>query len=140
MPNDVIIITYKIKALENTNQIKLYTTIKSNETMQEEITSEALKQGFAQIECVKTVSDDITFINTDLTYILQLSNTGNINAYDVEVYDELPITFELDQYNPVTLNNNLVNYQLDGNILKILIPTIEPNNVLDIKVNGRIIK
>ena len=69
----------------------------------------------------------------------QLSNKGNINAYDVEVYDELPITFELDQYNPVTLNNNLVNYHLDGNILKILIPTIEPNNVLNIKVTGRII-
>lgn len=139
LPNEVIIITYKIRALDNTSQIKLLTTIRSDEITQKEINNNSLKQGFAQIECIKTVSDDVTFINTDLTYILQLSNKGNISAYNVEVYDELPITFELDQYNPVTLNNNLINYQLEGNILKLLIPAIEPNNILDIKINGRII-
>lgn len=139
MPNEVIIITYKIKTFGNTNSIKLLTTIQSDEIAKKEFADTTLKQGFAQIECIKTVSDDVTFLNTDLTYLLQLSNKGNISAYNVEVYDELPVTFELDQYNPVTLNNKLIDYQLEGNILKLLIPTIEPNNILDIKINGRII-
>lgn len=139
MPNEVIIITYKIKTFGNTNSIKLLTTIQSDEITKKEFADTTLKQGFAQIECIKTVSDDVTFLNTDLTYLLQLSNKGNISAYNVEVYDELPVTFELDQYNPVTLNNKLIDYQLEGNILKLLIPTIEPNNILDIKINGRII-
>lgn len=138
-PQEVIIITYKIKPLKQT-QIESLTTIQSDETALAEINNNPLKHGYAKIECIKAVSDDVTFINTDLTYILSLVNKGNIAAYNVEVYDELPITFELDSYNPVTLNNNLINYQLEGNILKLLIPSIEPNAILDIKVNGRIIK
>lgn len=138
LPNEVVIISYKVRIL-NCEIINSSTTIKSNETNQEEIKNLTLKQGYAQIECTKAVSDDVTFINTDLTYILHLSNTGNIAAYNVEVFDELPITFELDQYNPVTLNNNIINYQLEGNILKLSIPSIEPNSILDIKINGKII-
>lgn len=138
LPNEVVIITYKVKIISN-DTINSETSIKSNETSLAEIKDLTLKQGFAKIECTKTVSDDVTFLNTDLTYLLHLTNVGNISAYNVEIFDELPITFELDQYNPVTLNNSLVNYQLENNILKILIPSIEPNSNIEIKVNGKII-
>ena len=139
-PNEVIIITYKVRPNKAVNLIDTITTIKSDETNLEEIKNQTLKQGFVHIECSKAVSSDVTFIDTDLTYILQLSNKGNISAYNVEVFDELPITFLLDKYNPVTLNNNLIKYKLEGNILKLLIPTIEPNAVIDIKINGRIVE
>lgn len=135
--SEVIIITYKIKATSST--IDSLVTIKSNETNEEEIKSNSLKEGFANIECIKSVSDDITFLNTDLTYVLNLTNNGNITAYNVEVYDELPITFKLNSYNPVTINNNAFNYQIENNIIKLLIPQIEANSKLEILINGKIV-
>ena len=136
--NLIINITYNIKVINNPSLITTKTSITSNETQIKETNNLSLKEGFAEIECIKTVSDEVTFLNTDLTYILRLNNKGNIVAYNIEVYDELPITFELDNYNPITINNNPIDYVLENNILKITIPSIEANSSLNIKINGQI--
>ena len=139
-PNEVIIISYNVIIINNPSLITTKTSITSKETQAKEINSLSLKEGFAEIECIKTVSDEITFLNTDLTYILKLNNKGNINAYNIEVFDELPVTFELDNYNPISINNSPIDYVLDNNILKLTIPLIEANSSLNIKINGQITK
>lgn len=139
-PNEIYVITYRTIIGPDIEKINSSLSLISDEIKEKEQSEVSLTQGYAQIECIKNVSNNITYLNSDLSYILKIKNNGNISAFNVEVFDELPITYELDKTNPVTINNLLIDYQYQNNILNFTIPEIKPNNDIEVLINGRIIK
>lgn len=137
-PNDVCVITYKT-ITSNVKEIKSLITIASDEVEETKSKDLKLKQGYAHIECYKQTQDDFTYLNSDLTYDLILKNTGNISAYNVEIYDELPVTFKLNEENPLTLDDKNLPFEYSNNILTFSIPEVLPESELLIKINGKII-
>lgn len=138
--HNICVISYKTIISTNLQSIKSELKLYSDEI--EEIVSKPfdLKQGFARIECYKKVNDNVTFLNSNLTYELTLKNTGNISAYNVEVYDELPSTYSLDLSNPVIYDGNRLDYELNNNILTFALPEVPAQSEVTVLVNGRITK
>lgn len=138
--HNTCVITYK--AIVNSNLESLESKLKlASDDISETISKPLiLRQGFARIECTKKVNDEVTFLNSNLTYELILKNTGNISAYNVEVFDELPSTYMLDSDNPVLCNDEQVKYQLDNNILTFSLPEVKENSEVIVYINGKIIE
>lgn len=137
--HDICIISYKTIVNSNAQVIKSALKLYSDEI--EETTSVPfnLKQGYAKIECFKKVNDDVTFLNSSLTYELTLKNSGNISAYNVEVYDELPNTYILDRENPVIYDGKCVDFELNNNILTFSLPEVPAQSELTVLINGKIV-
>lgn len=136
--HSVYVISYKTMVDSSNSSIKTQMFIKSDEIS--EISSKPfnLKLGFAEIECLKKVNDNVTFVDSYLTYELIIRNRGNINAYNVEVYDELPSTYRLDDSNPVTIDGNNIDYKFENNILSFVINECKPGEEIHIFINGQI--
>lgn len=137
---EVIIITYKTIICDNIDHITPQLKVACDELKDIKEQTIELKQGYAEIECFKKVSNDYTYLNTNLSYELSLINKGNCSAYNVEVYDELPQTYELNADNGVTINNNPVTFKYENNILSFIIPEIPTLAEVNVLVNGKIIK
>lgn len=136
--NEICVISYKT-LMGNSLDVKSSLTLESDEVSQTKIEDLDLKQGFARIECLKKVNDNFTYLNSNLTYELILKNTGNISAYNVEVFDELPPTYELDSDNPVVYNDSLLEFDYKNNILSFSVPEVPSNSEVIIHINGKII-
>lgn len=138
--SECLIIGYK--TIMHTSSLKINQNLKITCDDLDEIISKplVLKQGFAKIECFKKVNDDVTFLNSNLTYELTLRNTGNISAYNVEVFDELPKTFVLNENDPIICNDKNLEYNLEGNILSFNLPEVNVNNDITVFINGRIVE
>jgi len=102
-----------------------------------------IKQRFAKIECLKKTVD-YTYLNTDISYLITLKNIGNTDAIDIEVIDQLPQTFELQNTpDAITINNENVDiFTIDDktNILKFIVDKIEPSSTVEAIIKGRIVK
>lgn len=137
--HDVCIISYK--TIVNSNAQVIKSTLKLYSDDIEEIVSTPfnLKQGYAKIECFKKVNDDVTFLNSNLTYALTLKNSGNISAYNVEVYDELPSTYILDRESPIIYDGKHIDFELNNNILTFSLPEVPAQSELTVFINGKIV-
>lgn len=139
-PNTTCIINYKSIITTSANSISSTLKISSDEIAETTSLPLDLKQGYAQIECIKKVNEDFTYLNSDLTYELTLKNTGNMSAYNVEVFDELPSTFQLDSQYPIMLDGSSIDYQLNDNVVSFILSKIQENEKITIQINGKIIK
>lgn len=141
--HDVLYINYLAKTKDAPQKLSNSAIIYSDEMPPIETNKTDLEQKYAQLHISKRTATDYTYYNTDLSYLINLENKGNVAAVDVEVVDELPITFALNETDAVTINNTPTSsYTIDSktNILKINIDYIKPNSKYEIKVNGKIIK
>lgn len=81
---------------------------------------------FAELSINKEVSDDEINVGQQFSYILTLSNTGNIEANNVVITDVLPENFEItsitSQTGGVTTNYNSGDYDLDPSDNKLTLP------------------
>ena len=115
--HNICIVSYKTIMGNNAEDANSELSISSDDVSEFDIVPVSIKKGFARIECTKKVNDNYTYLNSNLTYELTLKNTGNISAYNVEVFDELPQTYELDENHPVLYNDNPLSYNFENNIL-----------------------
>lgn len=102
-----------------------------------------IEAGQAELILSKKTACDYTYYNTDLTYLMTLENVGSLEASDVEIVDNLPSTYELKKSDAILINNTLcTNYSFDASthILKIFIPLVKAKEVLEIKINGKIVR
>ncbi|MCK9536065.1 MAG: DUF11 domain-containing protein [Bacilli bacterium] len=103
----------------------------------------SIKQRYAKIECEKKCVD-FTYLNTEISYQLLLKNIGNTTAFDIEITDQLPQTFELAKTPDAIIFNktNLDIYTFDSKtrILKIYIDQMEPKEIAEIVIKGKIVK
>lgn len=137
---EIIIITYKTIIGNNVSKIKTELRIECDELKNIKEQSVELNQGFASIDCVKKVSNEYTYLNTNLSYELSLINNGNVPAYNVEVFDDLPVTYELDEKNGVVINNIPISYLYANNVLSFVLPEIPALSEVCVQINGRIVK
>lgn len=143
---NTFLITYKTKVIEDLSledEIESYSEITSKETNKVKTNTLSLKQKYAKIICEKSISNDFAYINSNLTYKITVKNVGNFIAKNIEVVDELPETFELDQTNPITINNSpITNFIFDNkqSILKVPLKKLEAGEQTEIFINGKITK
>lgn len=138
--HNICIISYKTIMGANAETATSKLTIESDDVGKIDTKTLELKQGYAKLECFKKVNDNYTYLNSNLTYELTLKNTGNISAYNVEVFDELPQTYELDKDNPIIYNDLLLPYSYENNILTFNLPEVPAESEVTVLINGRIIK
>lgn len=102
-----------------------------------------LKQRYAKIECEKKCVD-YAYLNTEICYHLVLKNIGNAPAFDIEITDQLPQTFELAKApDAITINDksqDIFAYDKKTRILKLYIDKMEPQDKTNIVIKGKIIK
>jgi len=138
--HNICIISYKTIMGSNAESAKSKLTIESDDVEKINTKDLELKQGYARIECYKKVNDNFTYLNSNLTYELILKNTGNVSAYNVEVFDELPQTYELDNDNPIVYDDLSLPYTYENNILSFNLPEVPANQEVTVLINGKIIK
>ena len=138
--HNICIISYKTIMGSKAESAISKLTIESDDVEKIDTKTIELKQGFAKLECFKKVNDDYTYLNSNLTYELTLKNSGNISAYNVEVNDELPQTYELDKDNPIVYNDLLIPYSYENNILTFNLPEVPAESEVTVFINGKIIK
>lgn len=140
------IITYKTKVIDNLSledEIESYSQITSKETNKIKTNTLALKQKYAKIICEKSISNDFAYLNSNLTYKIAVKNIGNYVANNIELVDELPETFTLNENNPIIINNSpITNFSFNNksSILTIPLEKLDANEQIDIYINGYITK
>lgn len=143
--NAVAIITYKVEidSIEEVSMdIRNVANIQSKEVKPFKTNTLDLKQRFAEIKCSKKCVD-YTYFNTDLSYIITLKNIGNLDAIDIEVIDQLPITFALDTKKPISINNNEIDiftHDKDSGILRFIVEKVPAFSEVEVVIKGRIVK
>jgi len=143
--NSTLIITYQVE-IDNIEELSVdilnIANIHSKEVKPFQTNTIDLKQRYAKLECIKKCVDEAYF-NTDIKYSIILKNTGNLDAIDIEVVDQLPKTFKLDSKKPITINNNLVDiytFDEENKILKFIVDKVEKNSEVEIIIKGKIVK
>lgn len=145
-PGGVLVMSYQamVDELEDISlDIRNTSNVYSKEVQPFTTNSINIKQQYAKLEVLKKAVD-FTYLNTDINYLISIKNIGNVVARDVEVIDQLPLTFELDKSkDAITIDNQAVEkFNLDkkSNSLKLLIDQIEPHSTVQVAVKGRIVK
>lgn len=145
-PYEVCVISYRavVDNIRDTAiDLRSAPTIKSREVSASQTGELLIKQRYAHIECEKKCAD-FAYVNTEISYLLTLKNTGNTAAYDIEITDQLPQTFELSKEpDAITFNKlNLDIYAFDQKtrLLKIYIDKMEPKETAEIVIKGKIVK
>ncbi|HHZ18609.1 MAG TPA: DUF11 domain-containing protein [Acholeplasmataceae bacterium] len=145
-PYEVCIISYRTVVddiRDTTVDLRSAPTIRSKEIPATPAGELLIKQRYAHLECEKKCVD-FAYLNTDISYLLTLKNTGNATAYDIEITDQLPQTFELAK-SPDTvvfnkLNLDIYTFDQKTRLLKIYIDKMEPGETAEIVINGKIVK
>lgn len=139
---DALYINYHAK-LTSPNSIKTSAIIYSDNLTPIETNDVEIESGQAELILSKKSACDYTYVNADLTYLMTLENVGSLEAYDVEVVDNLPNTYQLNEENPILINGNpYSNFTFDelNHILKINFKIIVPQSKIEIKIIGKIVK
>lgn len=144
-PGEVCVISYQV-IIDDLEEVCVDLRNSSNiysKEVQPFITNNLnLIQKYAKIECSKKTVD-YTYFNTDLSYLINLKNTGNTAAIDIEVIDQLPKTFELSAKNPIMIGKQSIDifvFDKETNILKFIIDKIDPNASIEVVIKGKIVK
>lgn len=142
---DVIGINYQAKTKVEGEPYKIQNCaiIYSDEVVPFETPSVTSETKFASLLVSKKTATDYTYYNTDLSYLITIYNEGNLEAVDVELSDQLPVTFELNSEKAIFLNDEeITHFSFDNNskILKMNLGTIHPKTNYELRVNGRIVK
>jgi|GEM_PF-812164 len=145
-PKDVCVLSYQAvadKVEEICLDLRNSTCIKSREVKPFTTDQFEIKQRYAKIECTKRAVDQV-FLNSDIEYEILLTNKGNVEAVDLEVVDQLPVTFELDSgEDAITVNGKPAEihvFNKDTRILKLMIDKVLPSETVKVIVRGRITK
>lgn len=145
-PKDVCVLSYQAvvdKVEEICLDLRNCTSIKSKEVKPFTTNPVDIKQRYAKIECTKKALD-LVLINSDIEYEIIITNKGNVEAVDLEVIDQLPFTFELDQgEEAITVNGKSVDiyaFDKETHILKFIIERVLPHETVKVLVKGRITK
>lgn len=95
----------------------------NGETVTSDATSTITAESFARLDIVKTQSTNSPSIGEYFTYTLTLTNSGNIEATDITVTDNLPNEFDLSSVelieNETTTTLSPTDYTYENNILTI---------------------
>lgn len=156
-PNENILISFSTK-VENNDEIPesiassatLYYSLKSDkiQTLSVSSNTNIINKAYALLNVTKSVDKSVAICGDSITYTINLSNEGNINATNVHIKDTLPCNFKLKSINFLIADLPYnIDYNLDEtNTLKIpakdldtslCIPANSNDNVL--KINGIII-
>lgn len=145
-PYEICIISYQTvidDIRDITVDLESSSSISSNEISPIPTNKLNIKQRYAKIECEKKCVD-YAYLNTDISYHLILENKGNTTAYDVEISDQLPLTFELGRSpDAITVNKeclDIYTFDTKTGLLKIYIDKINAREKVDIVIKGKIIK
>ena len=156
-PNENILISFstKIKNSDNipesiTNLATLYYSLTPETPKTLTVTSNTniINKAYAFLSATKSVDKSVAILGDSITYTINFSNEGNINATNVHIKDTLPKNFKLTNINLVIADLPYeIDYNLDEtNTLNIpsnpldttlCIPANSNDNIL--KINGTII-
>lgn len=144
-PNANLIITYSVRINNNENlpnkitssSIAYYSLINSSSATRFSIQSNecVITKAFALLSVSKQVNKETAFCGDTLCYKIFLSNSGNIDATNVRIYDNLPIEFRLNnvKFKIADLPYN-ISYNVDDNNL-LSIPASDSEEGLCIPAN-----
>ena len=128
-PGDVYMFAYSAKTTNNTTNDSITNTVtvsgESNGTPISESATSTITQGvFANLLVQKFGSNENIVVGEDFSYSLIISNTGNTEATDVIVTDELPENFTLESISYTNSDGTTVtldpsDYTITGNTLTI---------------------
>jgi uncharacterized repeat protein (TIGR01451 family) len=145
-PYDVCILTYQAivdQIEEICLDLRNCTSVQSKEVQPFTTNKIDIKQRYAKIECKKKTLDHV-FLNSDIEYEIILTNKGNVEAIDLEITDQLPSTFELNEAeDAITVNGENVDiyaFNKETHILKLIVEKVDPYETIKIVVKGRITK
>ncbi|MDD4000167.1 MAG: hypothetical protein PHX62_04650 [Bacilli bacterium] len=145
-PHEVCVLTYQTivdQIEEICHDLRNSSSVQSKEVQSFTTNPVDIKQRYALIDCKKKALDHV-FLNSNIEYEIILKNKGNVEAIDLEIVDQLPTTFELDDTpDAITLNGKNVDiYVFDktDHTLKLIIDKVEPYEKFKIIVKGKITK
>ncbi len=127
-PNSNLIITYSVKINNNeslpnqitSSSIAYYSLTNSLSATRFSVQSNecVITKAFAQLSVSKQVDKETALCGDTLCYKIFLSNSGNIDATNVRIYDHLPIEFRLNnvKFKIADLPYN-ISYNVDDNNL-----------------------
>lgn len=133
----------EVNTITNTATV---TGTNNQETVSSEASSTITSESFARIEIVKSQSTSTPSIGEDFFYTLSLTNSGNIDATDILITDNLPNEFDLTSVeltqNGITTTLSPTDYTYENNILTIpsdtssLNITIPAGESIFVTING----
>lgn len=145
LPGAVAIITYQVE-IDNIDELSMdirnVASVQSKEIKPFKTNNIDLVQRFAKIEITKKCVN-YTYYNTDLSYSIILKNVGNIEAIDIEVIDQLPKTFVLNEKLPITIKDvpvDIYTFDEETKILKFIVDKVPSNSEVEVIVKGKITK
>lgn len=145
-PNDVCVISYQV-VIDDIDELcvdlRNTSNVYSKEVLPFTTNKLDLKQRYAKIICEKKTVD-FTYLNTDLNYLVKIKNTGNVDAIDLEVVDQLPKTFELSKTpDAITVDKKNIDIFVvdkETNTLKFIIDKVEAGKTVEAVIKGKIVK